>query len=302
MDSAVEARGAGVMSEYLPRNEKALTRALWLTLAYLIVEIVGGFLTHSLALLADAGHMLTDVGGLALALIAIRYARRSPTERHSYGFYRAEILAAVANAVVLLGISGFVLYHAYERFSNPPVIESVPMLAIAVVGLIVNLFSMRILHGGATESLNVKGAYFEVLSDFITSIGVIIGAAIIWATGWTRVDALISAGIGLFIVPRTWLLLREGIGVLLEGTPADIDVAAVRQALLSIDDVVDVHDLHVWALTSEMNVLTVHVVAAAASNGVLLSAIAERMRTAFGIDHVTAQVEQPGWECQGGHA
>ncbi|MGE3179115.1 MAG: cation diffusion facilitator family transporter, partial [Vicinamibacterales bacterium] len=196
-----------------------LAIAMALTGGFFIAEVAGGILTGSLALLADAGHMLTDVGGLALAWFATRFASRPATSEHTYGFYRAEILAAVANALVLLGISAFILYEAYERLLDPPTLATWPMLAIAIVGLLVNIVGIKVLAPGADESLNVKGAYFEVLSDLVSSVGVIVAALVMWTTGWRYADPLVSAGIGLFIVPRTWALLRQAIGILLEGTP-----------------------------------------------------------------------------------
>ena len=286
-----------------PRDrERALVKALVLTLTYLAAEVIGGVWTHSLALLADAGHMLTDVAGLALALFAIRFARQPATAERTYGYHRAEILAAVANAVVLLGISGLVLYEAYSRFWNPPEVHSGIMLLVASVGLVVNALSLFILRDESDGSLNVKGAYFEVLSDFVTSIGVIVGAVVIWLTGWNRVDAIISAGIGLFIVPRTWLLLREGIGVLLEGTPAEINLDDLRRAITTLEGIKDVHDLHVWALTSGVNAMSAHVVAdPQTSASDILSKARDCATKDFKIAHVTIQVEPTGWRCEGPH-
>ena len=273
-------------------RRRALRTALVLTAAFLCVEVVGGILTHSLALLADAGHMLTDVGGLVLSLIAMRLATRPPTPERTYGYYRAEILAAVANAVVLLGISGFLVYEAARRIAHPPEIHSNEMLGIALVGLVVNGVSLFVLRGGADGSLNVKGAYFEVLSDFVTSIGVIAGAAVMWRTGWYAIDPLISGAIGLAIVPRTWVLLREGVDVLLEGTPRGFDTQELRSTLAGIAGVVDVHDLHVWSLTSGMHAMSVHVVAAVEENrDVLLERVRRCAQQRFAIGHVTVQVE-----------
>lgn len=197
------------------KNKKQLKIVLALTTTYLIAEVVGGFLTNSLALLADAGHMLTDVGGLALALLAIKFAERPATPEKTYGYYRVEILAALTNAVVLIGISIYILYEAYERFRNPPEVQSRIMLVIASIGLAINIVGVFILRAGSQESLNMKGAYFEVLSDMLTSVGVIIAGIIMLTTGWYYADPIISAGIGLFIFPRTWALLKDAVGVLL---------------------------------------------------------------------------------------
>lgn len=279
------------------RHRRPLIIALILTSGFLVAEIVGGLLSGSLALLADAGHMLTDVGGLALALFAISFAERPATSERTYGYYRAEILAALANAVVLIVISIYILVEAYERFRNPPEVASGLMLVIAVIGLGVNLAGMLILRTGSSESLNLRGAYFEVLSDMVSSLGVIAAAFTIYATGWRYADPLVSAGIGLFILPRTWGLLREAVGVLLEGTPSDINIAALRDAIGCIAGVQNVHDLHVWTLTSGMNAMSVHVVCTnGASRNDLLSRIHERVRSNFAIGHLTVQLESEGWE------
>ena len=278
-------------------HQRSLVITLVLTTAFLVVEVIGGLLTHSLALLADAGHMLTDVGGLTLALFAIRFAARPATAERTYGYYRAEILAALTNAMVLIGISVYILFEAYQRFRHPPDVESGPMLLIAVIGLGVNLAGIVTLRTGSSESLNLQGAYFEVLSDMVSSLGVIAAALIMWTTGWRYADPLVSAGIGLFIVPRTWRLLRQAVGVLLEGTPSEINVASLREAIGQIDGVQSVHDLHVWTLTSGINAMSVHVVCTSgASRDELLSRVHDGVRSTFAINHLTVQLESEGWE------
>ena len=280
------------------KNRSRLLGALALTSAYFLTEVIAGWLTGSLALLADAGHMLTDVAGLALALFAIHMAERPATPSRTYGYYRTEILAALANAVVLIGISVWVLFEAYERYRAPQPVASVPMLIVAIVGLGVNAGSIWILRSASSESLNLKAAYFEVLADAISSLGVMIAAAIIWLTGWVYADAIVSAGIGLFILPRTARLMWDAVGVLLEGTPADVNIGEVRSTLAALDGVSDVHDLHVWALTSGVNALSVHVVSASPhDNGGLLNRIAECATHRFKIAHVTVQIEPAGWTC-----
>jgi len=277
------------------KNKKRLAIVLALTTAYLIAEVVGGLLTHSLALLADAGHMLTDVAGLGLALLAIQFAERPATPERTYGFYRVEILAALTNAVVLIGISIYILYEAYQRLRNPPEIQSGAMLGVASVGLVVNIVGIYLLRAASEESLNMKGAYFEVMSDMLTSIGVIAAAIIMLTTGWYYADPLISAGIGLFILPRTWLLLRDAVGVLLEGTPTDVNLATLREAIGSVNGVAEVHDLHVWSLTSGVNAMSVHTVLA--DHGLhdeVLAAVQKKVTSEFKIAHATIQVE-----CQG---
>ena len=273
-----------------------------LTSLYLVAEVVGGLMTGSLALLADAGHMLTDVAGVGLALFAMRYARRPPTPQRTFGYYRLEILAAVVNAVVLLGISGYILFEAYERLRHPPEVSSGAMLVVAGIGLVVNVAGVTLLRGGSSESLNVRGAYFEVMSDLVTSIGVLIAGTIMLTTGWWYADPIISAAIGLFIVPRTWKLLREAVGVLLEGTPAGIDLAEVRRVMAGVEGVGDVHDLHVWTLTSGVHALSAHVVV---GGGARWDDVLERVQTAvttgLPIHHATIQVEPPGVACHEPH-
>ena len=274
------------------RHKRQLTIALALTTSFMTVEVVGGLWTGSLALLADAAHMLTDAGGLALALIAVRFAERPATPQNSYGYVRAEVLSALANAVVLLLLTVYILYEAYQRFLNPPEIRGWPMLAVAAVGLGVNLISMRLLSAGSSESLNVKGAYFEVLSDMLGSLGVLVAAAVVLLTGWTLADPIIGAGIGLFIVPRTWNLLRQAIHILMEGTPPEVDVALLERSLKEIPAVVAVHDLHVWTITSGIDAMSCHIVVSdmAQTRATLLGAN-DIMKTRFGISHTTIQIE-----------
>jgi cobalt-zinc-cadmium efflux system protein len=277
------------------KNKKRLVIVLALTTTYLVAEVVGGLLTGSLALLADAGHMLTDVAGLGLALLAIQFAERPATPERTYGFYRVEILAALINAVVLLGISAYILYEAYQRFRNPPEVQSQAMLAVASVGLLINLVGIYLLRAASKESLNMKGAYYEVFFDLLTSIGVIAAALIMLTTGWYYADPLISAGIGLFILPRTWLLLRNAVGVLLEGTPTDVNLTALREAIGNVEGVSSVHDLHVWSLTSGVNAMSVHAVLGDhALHDEVLASVQRKVTSEFKIAHATVQVE-----CQG---
>ena len=274
------------------RHQRRLAAALGLTLAYMSAEVIGGILTGSLALLADAAHMLTDAGGLALALFAIRFAQRPATPQKTYGYLRAEILSALANAVVLLLLTLYILYEAYERFLNPPEIASGPMLVVAGVGLVVNLVSMRILAAGSSESLNVQGAYFEVLSDMLGSLGVIAAALIVMFTGWTIADPLIGAGIGLFIVPRTWRLLSQAVHILLEGVPPEVDLGLLERALREIPGVTAVHDLHVWTVTSGLDSMSGHLVVSSMTEAPrVLRAARDVMARSFGLRHVTVQIE-----------
>lgn len=279
------------------RHKKNLLIVLCLSGTYLIAEVIGGIVTNSLALLADAAHMLTDVVGLLLAFIAIKIGERKADPSKTYGYYRTEILAAVINAVVLLGISVYVLFEAYQRFQNPPEVQSKSMLIVAGIGLIVNVVGMVILRKDSESSLNMKGAYFEVLSDMLTSVGVMIAGIIMLTTGWYYADPLISAAIGLLIFPRTWRLLKEAINVLLEGTPKDVDIHALRESLEKTPGVKDVHDLHVWSLTSSVNAMSVHVVKENGySQNQLLKILTDTTVNNFKISHTTFQIEEEGYE------
>lgn len=274
------------------RHWTRLAAALALTLAFMVAEVIGGLYTGSLALLADAAHMLTDAGGLALALFAIRFAARPATPQKTYGYLRAEILSALANAVVLLLLSIYILYEAYLRLASPPEILSGPMLAVAVAGLLVNLASMRLLAGGASESLNIKGAYYEVLGDMLGSLAVIVAALVVMLTGWTLADPIIGAGIGLFIIPRTWNLLKQVTNILLEGTPPEVDVELLERKLMAIEGVTAVHDLHVWTITSGLDSMSAHVVVRDMNDArCILRDAREVLAKEFKIDHVTIQVE-----------
>jgi cobalt-zinc-cadmium efflux system protein len=273
-------------------NEKTLWCVLALTATYLIVEVIGGVLTRSLALWSDAAHMFTDSVGLAIALAAIRIARKPADRKRTFGYYRFEILAAAFNASILVGVAAFILWDAVQRFIEPVPIHSTGMLLIASVGLLVNFSSMQLLQRGSRDSLNLKGAYLEVWSDMIGSLGVIAAALIIRFTGWLWVDALVAAAIGLWVLPRTWILLKESLNILLEGIPKGIELDDIEQALLSVPRVAAVHDLHVWALTSGKNSLTVHLVLAAEGEEQTVLANAQRMLAErFSIHHTTVQIE-----------
>lgn len=276
------------------KNKRRLALVLGLTALFMIVEVVAGLYTHSLALLADAAHMLTDAGGLALALFALWFAEKPATPERTFGYYRAEILAALVNAVVLLGISGLILFETYQRLKAPPMVASKPMLAVAALGLLVNVVGLELLRGGSHESLNMKGAYYELLADALASVGVLIAAAIMWTTGWYYADPLISAAIGLFIVPRTWRMLSEAVGILLEGTPAEVNLPNLRASLERLPGVAAVHDLHVWALTSGVNAMSLHAVPKDdTAHEMVIRTICEHART-FKISHTTVQVERSG--------
>jgi cobalt-zinc-cadmium efflux system protein len=275
------------------RHRRPLAIAFALVVTFMIVEVVAGFATGSLALLSDAGHMATDALGLGMALAAITAADRADLEGHrTYGLYRLEILAALANAVLLFGVAGYVLFEAADRFDDPPEVLSGPMLAVAVVGLVINLIGWQLLREGASESINVQGAFLEVVADLIGSIGVVMAALLVRYADWTYADPIFGAAIGLFILPRAWRLGRRAVRILVQAAPEGLDLDALRHELASIDDVVDVHDLHVWTLTSDMDVATVHLVT---RTGVDPHPILDRARTVLqeghDIAHATLQVE-----------
>jgi len=274
------------------RSRSALVATLVLTGSFLIVEVVGALWTGSLALFADAGHMLADVAAIALALFAVWIAARPPTPAKTYGYFRAEILAALLNALVLLIVSGAILLESYARLLAPSPVLGGPMLAIAAVGLGVNLTGAALLKAGAGTSLNVRAAYLEVVSDALSSLGVLVAALLVLTTGWQRADPLVSAAIGLFIIPRTWRLLRQAVNVLLEGTPAHLELREIEDALLAVRGVRHVHDLHVWTLTSGRDAMSAHVVVEDVRESErLLDELHGVLHARFGIDHTTIQLD-----------
>jgi cobalt-zinc-cadmium efflux system protein len=277
------------------KYRRAMTVTFALTFTYFIVEVIGGIVTNSLALLADAAHMLTDVGGLALALFAMWIAQRPANAEKTYGYYRVEILAALANALVLFLISFYILYEAYRRFQEPPEVASLPMLAVAAVGLGVNLVGIYNLRSGSKESLNVQGAFLEVVSDMLGSVGVIVAGLIMFFTKWYYADPIFSVLIGLFVLPRAWTLMKQSINILLESAPAHINLKLVEEAILSIHGMVAVHDLHVWTITSGMDALSVHIVLTEEDSledgQKILDAVNKQLKEKFGIAHTTIQID-----------
>ena len=274
-------------------NEKALRYALMLTGGFMLAEVIGGLMLNSLALLSDAAHMFTDVAALAIALAAIRVGRRAVDDKRTFGYHRFEILAAAFNALLLFGVAAYILYEAWQRWSNPPQVQTSGVLVIAVLGTIVNLVSMRLLTSGKDSSLNVKGAYLEVWSDLLGSIGVIVGALVILFTGWNWVDTVIAVAIGLWVLPRTWILLKETLNILLEGVPEGIDLPALRQALLGLPGVISLHELHVWAVSSAKTSVSAHIVynPQSANAGTMLEAVNRLLTKQFEITHTTIQLE-----------
>ena len=278
-------------SESRSTQQKNLLRVLLITGMFMVIEVIGGLLTGSLALLADAGHMLTDVAALGLSAFAMWMAARPSTPEKSYGYHRAEILAAVTNAVVLLLLAVWILYEAYRRAFEPPHVLGVPMLLIGLVGLAVNVASMKLLTGESASSLNVRSAYLEVLSDAISSVGVILGGGVIWMTGWVLIDPLLSAGISLFIVWRTWALLTQAVHVLMEGVPTHLNAKEVGQAMVGVPGVKGIHDLHIWTITSGLEALSAHVVVPVGEDrDVVLGRLQSLLRDRWRIDHATLQI------------
>ncbi|WP_236241274.1 cation diffusion facilitator family transporter [Streptomyces sp. CC228A] len=280
--------------------------ALSITLSVMVVEIIGGVLANSLALIADAAHMATDAVGLAMALVAIHIANRPPTPNRTYGYARAEILAALANCLLLLGAGGYVLFEAVQRFITPAETQGGLAILFAAVGLVANVVSLSLLMQGQKDSLNVRGAYLEVLADTLGSVTVIVAAGVILLTGWQAADPIASLVIGLMIVPRTVKLLRETLDVLLEAAPKGVDMTEVRSHLLALPGVRDVHDLHAWTITSGMPVLSAHVVVDApvldgAGHEKMLHDLQECLVGHFDVEHCTFQLEPTGHAAHEAH-
>ncbi|WP_328351885.1 cation transporter [Streptomyces sp. NBC_00457] len=273
--------------------------ALSITLGVMVVEIIGGIVADSLALVADAAHMATDALGLGMALLAIHFSSRPATGNRTFGYARAEILAALANCLLLLGVGGYVLYEAIQRFITPADTEGGLTIVFGLIGLVANLVSLTLLMRGQKESLNVRGAFLEVAADALGSVAVLISAAVILTTGWQAADPIASLVIGLMIVPRTMKLLRETLDVLLESAPKDVDMAEVRAHILALDGVEDVHDLHAWTITSGMPVLSVHVVVRsdvlnAIGHEKMLHELQGCLGDHFDVEHCTFQLEPHG--------
>ena len=279
--------------EHRSTNERRLAAALALAAGYMVAEAVGGWLTNSLALLADAGHMLSDVGALALTLFAVWIARRPSRPQFTYGYYRTEILAAFVNGGALVAIAVGILLEAFQRVGAPPEVQGAGMLGIATGGLAVNLVGLWLLHEGRQAALSVRGAWTHVLADALGSVGAIAAALLILAFDWRWADPVASVAIALLVVWSSFRLLGEAVGVLMEGAPGHLDVDQIRDAIRALDHVAEVHDLHVWTITSGVVSLSCHAVKApGASSAGVLSAIRDLLHARFGIDHVTVQVEE----------
>ncbi len=289
---------SGAVTAPVLASERAFRRrrmraALIVTLSVLVLEVVGGLMTGSLALLADAAHMFTDVAALTLAWAGMALGDRAPTRRHTFGLARAEVLAAFVNAQLLLVAGGFILWEAWRRFRSPEPVETGLMLVIAAIGLAANLVAVALLRSGRRESLNMRAAYLEVVTDALGSVAVLVSAFVMARTGWWGADAVVSAGIALLVLPRAVAILREAAHILMEGAPADIDMASLREEILAVPGVEAVHDLHFWTLTSGQHSASVHIRAVAAS-GVddVLQRVRRVLQEGAGVDHATVQVER----------
>ena len=265
---------------------------LLLILSYIVVEVISGLLTGSLALIADAGHMLADAGGLTLALFAINFSSKPATPQRTYGFYRIEILAALANSAVLILVSVYIIYDAYERIIEPPQIKGTALIIVGTIGLVVNLVGMYILKGHANENLNIEGAYLEVLKDTLGSVGVVVVGVITSISEFYLVDPIISIGLAFYILPRIWLLMKKSINILMEGVPINISYEEVKKAILQIKGVTGVFDIHIWTITSGMDAITAHVVVSDPSKSqIILKEISSILENRFKITHTTIQIE-----------
>jgi cobalt-zinc-cadmium efflux system protein len=277
------------------RSDKSLNRlkiALGITAVYMLVEAVGGWLANSLALIADAGHMLTDVGAMALTLGAIWFASRPATSKKTYGYYRTEILAAFVNGIALVLLSLWIIYEAVERWNAPQEVKGIEMTAIAVGGLLVNLIAAYLLHFDHKHDLNMRGAWLHVMGDLLGSVAAMIAGLLIVGFGWSWADPVCSVLISLVIIFSSWRLILESVNVLLEGTPRHIDLAAVETSIVETDGVAAVHDLHVWTISSGIDALSAHITHGdSVSHSDLLAVVRSRLHEQFGIDHLTIQME-----------
>ncbi len=273
-------------------NRRRLTLTLLLAASYMVAEIVGGWLANSLALLADAGHMFSDTAALGLSLFAVWAAQRPATSKQTFGFYRTEILAALVNGATLVGVSLVIFFEAYQRFFSPPEVHGGLMMVIATGGLVVNLLGLWILGGGREGNLNVRGAWLHVLTDALGSLGAIVAGLLVWGFSWYWADPAISVAIGGLVIYSSWRLVAESVSVLMESAPRGIDVDEVREALVTVPGVLEVHDLHVWSITTGLDSLSAHVVTADGhAHAALLADLRTMLHRRFGMDHITIQIE-----------
>lgn len=274
------------------KNERLLWIALLLTTIFIAIELGASWFSHSLALLSDAAHLFADASALVISIVAIRLARKEADKKRTYGYYRLEILAAAFNAIILFLVAFFILIEAYKRLWLPAQIHSTTMLLVASCGFVINLISVNLLQRASQESLTIKSAYIDAQADLLSAVGVIIAAILIRVTGWQCVDSMIAVTIALWILPRTWRLLKESVNILLEGVPEGIEVSDIEQALSTLEGVLEVHDIHVWALSNKKVSLTAHfVIDPQVDHGNLLKVAADYLEQHFNITHSTIQIE-----------
>ncbi|MDD5288544.1 MAG: cation diffusion facilitator family transporter [Dehalococcoidales bacterium] len=285
---------AEINHQHTDNGSKGLKVALIVVVVMMVAEIIGGILSNSLALLSDAGHMLVDALALGLSLIAMNLARRPATTKHTYGLHRAEIMAALANGVTLVLIAAFIFYEAYQRFRNPPTVHTPIMLGVAVLGLVANLIAMRLLHHARHSNLNVRAAFWHVLGDTISSVGVIVGGVIIAITGWKTVDPIIAIVIGIIILWGAVNLVRESVDILLETTPKHIQMDKVTEAIKKVPGVEELHDVHIWTITSGIYALSTHILiddCLLSHTSEIIAGINRELAQKFNITHTTFQLE-----------
>jgi cobalt-zinc-cadmium efflux system protein len=290
-DGQAHPHGASGRSER-QRDRKRLGGALVVTSVVALVEAIGGYVTNSLALMSDAGHMLTDISALALSVLALWFASKPANVHKTYGYYRLEILTALMNGVLLLGITAVIAWEAYHRFMQPEPVRVGPVLVVSGIGLVANLFALALLH--RSHSMTVRGAFLHLLGDALSSVGVMIGAAIMWTTGWFVIDPLISVVIALVIIFGSYRLVRDAVDVLLEATPGHVDMDEIRRIMRQVPGITGVHDLHVWTISSGIYALSAHLVVPdplACNNDEILSAVKHQLFDRFRIDHTTIQIE-----------
>jgi cobalt-zinc-cadmium efflux system protein len=289
------------LTEDRNNQKKRMIRVLSITVLFMVVEVIVGLISKSLALIADAGHMLTDIGAITLSLIAIWFASKPPTADKTYGYYRSEILAGFLNAFLLVAVSIFIMVNAWQRFNEPVMIQPLPVFLIALLGLVVNLFCMRLLNApsknGEKKSVNLKAVYLEVFGDALASIGVIISSLIIIIFQWYQADALVSGFIGIFILRRTWNLLSECTNILMEGTPAHVDLKALKDSVMAVTGVISIHDMHVWTITSGLDAMSAHIlIDRKADQDLVLDMVTSLLQEKFNLNHTTIQIEQASCE------
>ena len=285
---------------YSSTSRKYLWWAFWINFIFLIIEVIGGVYTGSLALLSDAGHMLTDVGALGLAIIVSRMADRPPDERRTYGYLKTEILGAFINGSTLVAICGFIIWEAIQRFQNPQPILAVPMLVVAVLGLAANLFSALILHGGKSKDLNIRAAYLHLIFDALGSVGAIMSGLLIWLWGVNWIDTIASLLIVILILSGTWKMILESVKMLVDSVPEGMDYGQIRTSILNLNHVIDVHDLHIWSIGQNNPALSAHIILTKDCTeeqhwDQCLKQVQDMLAQSFNIKHTTIQVEPLGF-------